>query len=276
METSAQTSAETTHCPKCGSSLTDDFSGCPDCGYTLEGTRLYNPKYFVVQALLLSAAIPLVLAASNWGRLGNRGRKLQWLAFGFVFFTLLFSVFVLLPESTPLVARLPAYLINVPLAWYLYTSQRRDYQTALELGAEPASSLLGSLKGVGLILAALALSNGAFFAYATIEFNRAVTHLEAGRCDEAGVGLERLLRLEVVEETARFDLGRCYIVLSQWEEAAEEFRKYLQLYGDDPDAHAFLASVLEVQGLQAEADRHYSTAEELDPEVLTRLFGPPP
>lgn len=276
MKTPARTSAEDTHCPQCGSTLTSDLHGCPDCGYTLQGKKLYNPKYFVVQALLLSAAIPLVLAASNWGRLGDPRRKHQWLVFGFVFFTLLSSVFVLLPESTPLILRLPAYLINIPLAWYLYTSQSRDYQTALKLGAEPASSLLGSLNGVGLILAALALSNGAFFAYATIEFNRAVRHLEADRCDEAAVGIGKLLRLDAVDETVRLDLAHCYTRIERWERATGHFRAYLRLQGDDPDAHALLGLVLELQGRQDEADRHYSTAEELDPEVLTRLFGPPP
>lgn len=275
METRDQNVTDEIHCLKCKAAVSSKEQGCTACGYSLEGVSLYNPKHFLLLAFLLSGMVPVFLVASNWGRIGDTTRKRRWLFMGFAGYVALFSALILLPDFGRSGSKLLGYLINLPIGYLLREKHRPVYISAISMGAKSTSSILGSIKGFGLTLLALAIPIVGFSAYMTVEESRALALLQEGRCEEAVVTFERIVSWDDEDEYIKYNRGLCYLCLERWEDAAEDFRTYLQKHDDDPDAHAFLGYVLQVQGKQEEADRHFDTAERLDPEVLTRLFGSP-
>jgi len=273
MEVQDKIGKDSMPCMKCKAAVSHADHGCPACGYTLEGVRLYNPKHFLLLALLLTAMVPIFLAASNWGRIGKTGRRNRWLLIAFVCFILFFGVLILLPDSG-MSTKYLGYLINLPIGWILREKQQPVYAVSLVLGAKPASIFFGSIKGFALALLALLISAAGFMAYMIVEENRAVALYEEGRCEEAASIFEKLLRREAEDDKARFGLALCHVCMERWEDAANGFRAYLKRNNDDPVAHAFLGYVLQEQGQQQEAEEHFNTAVSLDPKVLTELFEP--
>lgn len=274
MEARSKNSADGIHCLKCRVAVSVEGHGCTACGYTLEGVRLYDPKHFVLLTFLLTAMVPIFLAASNWGRTGDGARKRRWLMIGFVCYLIFFGAVIVLPDLGTRGVRFIAYLINLPIGWLLRDIQRPVYKSALALGAKPASTFMGSIKGLGITLMAGAIPAAGFMSYLTIEESRAQAFLQEDQYEQAEAVYERLLVWNAEDENIKYNLALCHLCMERWEDAAEGFRAYLQRHDNDPVAHAFLGYALEHQGLYEEAERHYVTAEKLDPEVLTGLFGP--
>src|SRR5262245_39381373 len=171
MDTRPVAQSEAAACPRCKAALTPESHQCDGCGYTLDGVRLYNPKHFIWLALLFSALVPIYMAASNWGRLGEPKKKWQWVGFGFLGLTVLFTPATLAPRHIP-GGMLTGPLINLPVAYLLQTLQRPLFWAAGRLGARPGSVWKGTMVGLVLVAASLGLAIGGPWAAYQIEIRR--------------------------------------------------------------------------------------------------------
>lgn len=273
-----EVAARDTHdlvCLKCGAELRGEVRWCPGCGYSLADVRLYNPKRFALLAILFSALVPIYLAATNWGRVGESARGWKWLSIGFLGFVILLWLLSTLPDTGRSGEIIIAYAVNVPIGWLLAEKQRSLYRSGLALGAQPASTILGSLKGAALVVLAIAVLLVGSLVHLEFESRRAIALYEEGECAQAAALHEKTLRRFGEDEFVRFNLGLCYLCMERWEDAEHCFRSYVRLYQDDPQAHALLAMALYEQGKWDESEEHLETAERLDPEVTSRLFGSP-
>ena len=258
-----KSSAESKRCLRCKEVVSGQEHGCSACGYSLEGTKLYNPKHFVLLSLFFTGMVPIFLAASNWGRLGDLPRKRRWLWFGLAGYMVIFGAAMLLPDLGKLSNRFIGYLINLPVGMALLGMQRSTYLSALELGAKRASSFVGLLKGLPLVVLAFMIPLLSFTGYMMISENRALALLSEDRCAEAATEFEKLLAWDAEDEYVRFNLAICHECMGRWADAADGFRFYLQRHPDDPGAHELLGYVLMELGQDEEADRHFAAMERL-------------
>lgn len=259
-------------CPQCDAALSSQDQRCQVCGYTLAAVRLYNPKHFIWLAVLFSAMVPIYLAATNWGRLGEVRKKWLWLGVGFLGLTLLFTVSMLLPDEYA-GAKWLGYLFNLPIAYALRQTQRPVYATALRLGALPRSLWLGSIVGLVLVVAALAVAIAGQGAAYDIQYRRAHALVGDGKFEEAARIFQDMLRRNPDDGGAEFNLALCYHGLERWDEAADGLERCIRRNPADAEAHTFLAYVRARQGRRTEADSLASRARGLDPQVVQRLFG---
>ena len=274
MEVESPPSSPDIKCLKCQTPLSLGSQHCDSCGYSLPGVGLYNPQHFVWLAVLFTALVPIYLAAANWGKIGNTRAQRWWLGLGFLGFTLLFSLLALQSDNGRGAGWLVGWLIHPSLALWLREKQRPLYAASLRLGAQPGSLFKGWILGMGFLLGASVLPVASSIVKYQIEFLQGAQLIAQGQYEKAAPIFERILRQDPDDADAVFNLALCHLCLEQWEPAAEGLRAYLKQYDEDPDAHAYLGYVLQEQGQEEEAERHFAVAERLDPEVLTRLFGP--
>ena len=135
--------AESKRCLRCKEIVSGQEHGCSACGYSLEGTKLYNPTHFVLLALFFTGMVPIFLAASNWGRLGDLSRKRRWLWLGLAGYMIVFSAAILLPDLGRFSNKFIGYLINLPVGMALLGMQRSTYLSALT-GRETRFELRGT------------------------------------------------------------------------------------------------------------------------------------
>jgi tetratricopeptide (TPR) repeat protein len=259
-------------CPQCGSEMDATSGRCSRCDGSFSDVSLYKPSHFVLLAFLLSAWVPIYLAALNWGRLGNPQAKRRLLLAGFLGFVALFSLLMFLPISAgPSYSKFFGHLINPTIGWLLMSFQETAYARASKLGAKNASTTVGSIRGLGFLLLAMAIPIVGFSVGWTFMNDRATALLQEDECEEAAVVFERLLRWDETDTVIRYNLGLSYACLERWGEAVENFEEYLEENGGDSEAHAFLGWALDNQGHSEQAEAHYATAEELEPGILDRL-----
>lgn len=263
MESEISQNNEILHCLKCNAIVQPEQKRCPNCGYTLANVRLYNPKYFIILSLLLSAIVPIYLASVNWGRMGQISTRRKWLLLGLSGFVILFLCLLLLPDSGRAGSNLIGYLINLPIGYFLSTKQRPLYKKALGLGAIPASTFIGSIKGLGITLILLLVSIVAMVITTDSLLKRGQSLYEQNRCKEAASIFEWLLELDTEDEYLNYDLAKCYICLKQWDKAVDYLKIFLKFHDDDADAHQNLAYALEQQGNIEESEEHYIIADSL-------------
>ena len=261
-------------CLKCGAELPLGSKQCSECGLTLDGVKLYDPKHFPFLAILFSAMVPIYLSASNWGRLGNPQRKRKLLVIGFAGLLVFSTVLMLLPFSASS-GKYIGFLINLPIGFFLREYQRSVYKTALFLGAKPASTVTGTLKGIAVTVLAVLIAILGITAYTDYETKRGIMLIREEKCEEAEVVFKRLLSLDTSDEYVKFNLAICYLCMEKWDEAVDNLNAYLQHHSDDPNAHVYLGIAFEGKGMLKEAQQHYETAQSLDPEVMDSFFGEP-
>ena len=100
-------------------------------------------------------------------------------------------------------------------------------------------------------------------------FQQGKAHLRDGMAAQATVPLEKAKRREPEKASIREALGIAYFRLRRYDEAAEEFRKLLELSPADDYAHYALGRCLEKQGHAKEANGHYKLANSLRPGKKT-------
>ena len=97
-------------------------------------------------------------------------------------------------------------------------------------------------------------------------FQQGMARLRDGMAAQATVSLEKAKRREPEKASIREALGIAYFRLQRYDEAAEEFRKLLELSPADDYAHYALGRCLEKQGKAAEANGHYKLASRMRPD----------
>lgn len=260
-------------CPRCSAVLPAESQGCNSCGYTLIGVSLYNPKHFVWLAFLLSAMVPIYLAASNWGKIGMTRTKHLWLGLGFLGFVLLFTVLALLPDTGSAGGRLMGYIINLPVGYLLRDMQRPLYHSAVRLGSQPGPLFKGCVFGLGFVLCAMAVAFVGVTAKYHFEFQHGRELLAQDKYEEAATVFENILREDPNDDSAVFNLALCHVFMEQWAEAAQGFEQYLRRNDKNPAAYALLAHVRNAQGRHPEADSLAAKARALEPSIFEKLFG---
>ncbi len=96
-------------------------------------------------------------------------------------------------------------------------------------------------------------------------FKEGKRRLRNGMAAQATVPLEKAKAQEPEKASIREALGIAYFRIQRYDEAAEEFRKMLELSPADDYAHYALGRCLEKQGKAAEANGHYKLASSLRP-----------
>ena len=96
-------------------------------------------------------------------------------------------------------------------------------------------------------------------------FQEGKARLRDGMAAQATVPLEKAKKREPEKASIREALGIAYFRLQRYDEAADEFRKVLELSPADDYAHYALGRCLEKQGHAAEANGHYKLANSLRP-----------
>src|ERR671933_2709325 len=96
-------------------------------------------------------------------------------------------------------------------------------------------------------------------------FQQGKARLRDGMAAQATVPLEKAKKREPEKASIREALGIAYFRLQRYDEAADEFRKVLELSPADDYAHYALGRCLEKQGHAAEANGHYKLANSLRP-----------
>jgi Flp pilus assembly protein TadD len=96
-------------------------------------------------------------------------------------------------------------------------------------------------------------------------FQQGKARLRDGMAAQATVPLEKAKKREPEKASIREALGIAYFRLQRYDEAADEFRKMLELSPADDYAHYALGRCLEKQGHAAEANGHYKLANSLRP-----------
>jgi tetratricopeptide (TPR) repeat protein len=233
---------------------------------------VYSPNHFIALSVLLSAMVPIYMAASNWGAIGRKRSKALCLFCGWLGFASLFSVLFFLSESTGRVAGLPVYLLNLPIGYVLRDKQRPIYDAAVRLGARPASMWKGSIIGLGLVLCALAVPVVGFTVVTEIQVRHGLVLLSEKKHEEAAAVFGSILRREPDNAGAVFNLALCDVLMERWDQAASGFEKYLEKDKTNAAAYAFLGYARSRQGRLAEARELTSKARALDPGIVERLF----
>jgi len=263
------------HCPRCSSALPEEFERCDGCGYTLVGVKLYKPTHFLWLALLFSGLVPITLAAMNFGRLGQRRAKWRWLGLGFLGFASLFAGLMLFPDVGSGIGKLVGYAINLPIGWAARDRQRDLYRAGLRLGAKPASTVIGTLAGLGVLALAIVLPVVPIMTYIEVQGQRGIEAIQEDRCEEAAEILRAVHRLNSEDELFAYNLGVAEVCLEQWEPAVDHFRQYVRLHDDDPDGHAMLGYCLVNVGREKEAEKAFLRAQAIDPQILDQFeFDP--
>jgi|GEM_PF-4651655 len=261
-------------CLKCGATIAPEDSECSVCGNTFESVKLYEPQHFIPLSIFLSPMVPIFMTASNWGRLGDPVRRRRWLLLGSLCFVGLLLLYGLLPDVPG--GNLLAMIPHAMIGWGLRERQRIPVAAARSLGAGHASTFSGAVRGLGVTILVSGLAVGLFMAGYVGWWNwqeqRGLALMEEGRYAESVEIWERLAREPDAEGYLHFNVGLCYLHLEQWPESAGAFRYYLRGASKDSDAHALLWFVLDRQGKEEEAEEHYETALQLDPEVMGRWF----
>src|SRR5919206_2182783 len=96
-------------------------------------------------------------------------------------------------------------------------------------------------------------------------FQQGKARLRNGMAAQATVPLEKAKKREPEKASIREALGIAYFRLQRYDEAADEFRKMLELSPADDYAHYALGRCLEKQGRATEANGHYKLASSLRP-----------
>src|ERR687886_48050 len=96
-------------------------------------------------------------------------------------------------------------------------------------------------------------------------FQEGKARLRDGMAAQATVPLEKAKKREPEKASIREALGIAYFRLQRYDEAADEFRKMLELSPADDYAHYALGRCLEKQGRATEANGHYKLASSLRP-----------
>jgi Flp pilus assembly protein TadD len=97
-------------------------------------------------------------------------------------------------------------------------------------------------------------------------FQQGKARLRDGMAAQATVPLEKAKKREPEKASIREALGIAYFRLQRYDEAADEFRKMLELSPADDYAHYALGRCLEKQGRATEANGHYKLASSLRPK----------
>ncbi len=261
-------------CLHCGATITPDDDDCPVCGNSYQGVELYEPRHFIPLSIFLSPMVPIFMSAANWGRLGNPVRRRRWLLHGSLLFIGLILLYALLPDVPGL--KLVTIIPHAMIGWGLRERQRIPVAAARSLGAGRASTFSGAVRGLGVTILVGGLAVGLFLVgyvgWWSWQEQRALALMEESRYEESVEIWERLARQPDAEGYLHFNVGLCYLHLEQWPESAGAFRYYLRGASKDSDAHALLWFVLDRQGKEEEAEEHYETALQLDPEVMERWF----
>jgi tetratricopeptide (TPR) repeat protein len=240
--------------------------------------RVYDPKHFVWLGLVFSAMVPIYLAASNWGKVGQSRTKRRWLGLGFVGFVLLLPALTILPggELGDLAGKAIGLALNVGFAHTLRDKQRPLYRAALRLGARPGSLVLGTVMGVGLLVCAIGLAFGGYVgahvAAYEWEFQRGVRLADQGEYDEAVAVFETMVREDPEDAAAMWELALCHFNEERWIEATQVFENYLRLDEEDPEAWVYLSTIRYIEGRSDEAESLASQARALDPEIFDKML----
>ena len=96
-------------------------------------------------------------------------------------------------------------------------------------------------------------------------FQQGRAHLKQGMAAQATVALEKAKAREPEKASIREALGIAYFRLQRYDEAADEFRKMLELSPADDYAHYALGRCLEKLGRAHEANGQYKLARALRP-----------
>jgi tetratricopeptide (TPR) repeat protein len=96
-----------------------------------------------------------------------------------------------------------------------------------------------------------------------------VAYIQKQNWDAAIAALRKALANPqyLTPERAYVNLGSIYYARGQYDQAAEEFRKLVDLFPQSPDGHFFLGRTLRTQGKLAEAQEHVQQAIELDGNI---------
>jgi hypothetical protein len=92
-----------------------------------------------------------LLAAINWRRLGDGGRSGLWIVFSATAFLALIGLAFLLPQTDLGGTLLLAYLLNLPVGFFLYLRQRPIYESLRLAGARRAPRLQEVALGLGTL-----------------------------------------------------------------------------------------------------------------------------
>ena len=112
----------------------------------------------------------------------------------------------------------------------------------------------------------------------TTHYDLGIAYMEMGLPREAISEFEQVLSSPSLRVSAREMLGRCYFLLSRFDDAEEEFQKGMSLAGKDHEAlvgfHVHLAKVYAATGRTHQASQEMKAARHLDPvlsEIKERL-----
>jgi hypothetical protein len=126
---------------------------CPHCNYEFGKLTLFNPSQYPWLAIFFSFVVPGLLAAYNWHRSGQSVRSRRWLVISALGFLALVAVALVLPRTDMGGTLLFAYLLNLPVGFYLHRAQQPLFETFHAAGARSISTLGGVALGVGALVA---------------------------------------------------------------------------------------------------------------------------
>lgn len=313
---------EIPRCPRCHSALSEGTETCPACNLRFSDISLYDPKHFVWLAMVFSFVVPSLLAAINFGRLGRPDLKKAWLIGGIAGLAVL-VLFVryfgepfldelgVTGSDREMATQWGGYLVNLPIAGFLFFRQRALFRGALELGARKASMFKGAVAGIALAFAVGFSSVLAWEVAAPRPGQDVVAMMSEGRFVEANSAIDDMLRdnpddpellyrkamcqTVILMEADRFadalkvadrllvrrpgDHGvllckaSCHMVLEEWAEAEQTYRKCVTVAEQKPEIYVFIGFSCEQQGRTEEAQHYYELAEAANPGLVTRLTG---
>ena len=140
-------------CPECGTTFVPGSRLCGNCNYEYSRLSLFSPGQYPWLAIFFSFVVPGLLAAYNWRRAGVSVSSRHWLIISALGFVTLVSVALLLPRTNLGGTLLFAYLLNLPVGYYLYRAQQPLYESFRSAGARTISPLGGVALGLGALVA---------------------------------------------------------------------------------------------------------------------------
>jgi tetratricopeptide (TPR) repeat protein len=251
------------------------------CGGNLSKLRLYNPANFLWLGAFFSPLLPAVLAAVNWGRIGDRRMKFRALGAGVLFLAMILVVSDLVSKAplgsgafsgSSTVARGLGVGIGVAAGIYLRNQQRGFFQAATNLGARTASPLW-------LVLLLLVMIGGLITFVSWSEHQpdpelvaEAEKRIEEARFPEAQSILEGLLTRHPDESRLHFMMAWCCYSQQDFERAGDELVQFLRIEPKSAMGFHVLGVVRNLQGRTMDAERCFALADSLDPGIRERLM----
>jgi len=207
---------------------------------------LWSPLLISWVSLLFTPIPAIVLAAINFGHLGQTQKQKMWLFYA-VIVALIMCVLtfrlVFLPESSLRSLGPFSLMFSVAIAWRLYLSQQKLFERHLQQGGKKSSvwvPLLVSFVWVAIVSGVSLSGEKILEGKLTRDFDKALTLMNNGELEQAEAIFGTIKRNYPDETATMFNLAIIYSETGRDALAKQELQRILKLEPDNTEVRDLL------------------------------------